>query len=477
MVKRSSYGFAALAAFVWVWLAPEIAFAAGEVVSVWLTNSSQSKKLQPQSTVNFSATVAGDDPIHVDETQVYQQIEGFGAAFTDSAAYLLNQVAKPSARQEVLERLFLREGAGIGVSFVRCPMGSSDLARSHYSYDDLPAGQTDVGLAKFSIAHDEVDIIPLLLEAQMLNPQLKIMASPWSPPGWMKDSGSLIGGSLLSGMYGPFASYFVKYVQAYAAKGIVIDYVSLQNEPLYLPGDYPGMRMDAAAQIAVLKGHLLPDFFSAGLDTRVLVYDHNWDRPDYPDDVLRDGSLLASSQVAGIAWHGYGGTPGVMTSLGNKYPTKGNYQTELSGGTWISDQVKSDFETITHAMRNWSKAFVKWSLALDQNRGPHSGGCGTCSPLVTVSRPAGTVAYAIDFYTLGHFSKFVLPGASRIFSSNGPGIVTSGFKNPDGSKALVAYNEAATPRTIEVRWGTQSFSYPLPGLTGATFTWTGGDVL
>lgn len=113
------------------------------------------------------------------------------------------------------------------------------------------------------------------------------------------------------------------------------------------------------------------------------------------------------------------------------------------------------------------------SSALDQDRGPHAGGCGTCSPLVTVSRPAGTISYAIDFYTLGHFSKFVLPGALRIFSSNGPGIITSAFKNPDASKALVAVNESAWSRTIEVKWGTQSLSFTLPGLTGATFTWTG----
>ncbi len=182
-----------------------------------------------------------------------------------------------------MANLFTRTGTGIGLSFIRNPMGASDLARFHYSYDDLPAGQTDPTLASFSIAHDLADIVPLVQQARALNPQLVVMATPWSPPGWMKTSGSLIGGSLLASAYAPFANYFVKYIQAYQAAGIPIDYVSLQNEPLYVPGDYPGMSMDAATQLAVLKLHLLPALTSAGLTTKALVYDHNWDRPDYPD--------------------------------------------------------------------------------------------------------------------------------------------------------------------------------------------------
>jgi len=345
---------------------------------------------------------------------------------------------------------------------VRNPMGASDLARFHYSYDDLPAGQTDPNLTNFSIAHDQVDIIPLVQQARQLNPQLKIMATPWSPPGWMKDSGSLIGGSLLPSMYSPFANYFVKYIQAYQAAGIPIDYISLQNEPLFVPGDYPGMSMDAPTQTVVLRDFVLPAFASNNINTGVLVYDHNWDRPDYPDTVLSDSTLASSTRIKGIAWHGYGGTPGAMTTLQNKFPSKGNYQTEHSGGTWVSDQVKADFEEITHVMRNFGKAYVKWGLALDQNRGPHAGGCGTCSPLVTVSS-SGAVSYNIDYYTLGHFSKFVLAGANRVYSGNASGIVSAAFTNPDGSKVVVAYNDTRTSRTFQVQWGTQSFTYSLAG--------------
>jgi glucosylceramidase len=207
----------------------------------------------------------------------------------------------------------------------------------------------------------------------------------------------------------------------------------------------------------------------------VLVYDHNWDRPDYPETVLSDPVLAASDRVAGTAWHGYGGTPGVMLELSERFPSKGNYQTEHSGGTWVSDQVREDFREIVHCMRSDARAFVKWSLALDQNRGPNAGGCATCSPLVTVDTRTGAVAPAIDFYTLGHFSKFVLPGARRVYSSNAQGLVSAAFANPDGSKALVVFNDTRKKRTFQVRWGSRAFSYTLPRLSGATFAWSGAQ--
>jgi glucosylceramidase len=446
--------------------------AEAQTVNVWLTTNNQTSKLQPQPTVTFGTAAGATNPIVVDESRAYQEIEGFGASFTDSAAYLLNQVATPAARDAAMNNLFTRAGGGIGVSFIRNPMGASDLARFHYSYDDLPAGQTDPTLAQFSIAHDQADIVPLVQQARALNPDLTIMATPWSPPGWMKTSGSLIGGSLLASMYAPFANYFVKYVQAYQSAGIPIDYVSLQNEPLYVPADYPGMSMDAATQLAVLKQYLLPALTSAGLTTKALLYDHNWDRPDYPSTVLADPALADSTQVAGIAWHGYGGTPGVMLDLHTTYPAKGQFQTEHSGGTWVSNQVRADFDEIIHVMRSWGRAYVKWSLALDQNRGPNAGGCATCTPLVTVNT-SGAVSYPIEFYTLGHFSKFVLPGARRIYSSNAMGVLSAAFVNPDSSTVLVAFNDTRIGKTFQVQWGARSFAYTLPGFAGASFAWSG----
>jgi glucosylceramidase len=211
----------------------------------------------------------------------------------------------------------------------------------------LPSSQTDSILAKFSITHDQADIIPIIQQAKTLNPDMKIMANPWSPPGWMKDRGNMIGGSLLPTMYGPFADYFVKYIQAYQAAGIPIDYISLQNEPLYVPPAYPGMSMDSTTQTTVLRDYVLPALKNNNLSTQVLVYDHNWDTASYPEAVLGDPTIQASDQVAGTAWHGYGGTPGAQQAVQNLYPTKGTWETEHSGGTWITDQFSSDFVEIS----------------------------------------------------------------------------------------------------------------------------------
>src|SRR5580693_9516179 len=454
----------------------------GPAVSIVVTTDDQTMQLTPQPSASFSTASGSSNVVYLDETQVYQPIEGFGAATTDSAMYLLNEVAQPAQLSQAMNNLFTRQGKGIGLSFLRNPMGASDLARSVYSFDDNN-GQADQTLAHFSIAHDLVDIIPLILQAKQLNPQIKIMANPWSPPGWMKDSGSMIGGSLLSSMYSPFANYFVDYLQAYAAAGITVDYISLQNEPLYVPTTYPGMCMPAvlsfpdcptsqANQATALFSYVAPALIAAGLNTKVLVYDHNWDRPDYPENVLSNQNL---SQIAGVAWHGYASTPGAMSPLQNMFSSVGAYETEHSGLTTNSDQTRLDFEEITQCMRNWARAYVKWSLALDENNGPHTGGCSTCTPIVTVNSTSGNITYGSEYYTMGNFSKYVLPSANRIYSSNASGMVTAAFVNPapDNSRVLVAFNDSSQAQTFQVQWGTQSFTYTLPSLAGATFTWAG----
>jgi glucosylceramidase len=452
---------------------------AGPTVSSVLSTMDQTSLMTAQPDITFTTTTAGSNKIVVDEAQQYQTMDGFGAAFTDSAAYLLEKVAPSATLTSTLNDLFTRDGNGIGLSFMRNPMGASDIARSVYSFDDLTGTQTDPTLANFSVSHDESYIIPLVQQAKTLNPQMKIMANPWSPPGWMKTTNSMIGGTLLPTMYTPFAQYFVKYIQAYAAAGIPIDYISLQNEPLYQPSNYPGMGMDAATQLAVLRDYVLPALQTANLSTQVLVYDHNWDTVSYPETVLNDPTILASSQVAGTAWHGYGGTPGGQQTVANLYPTKGAWQTEHSGGTWITNQFTNDFLEITQVLRNAGKAYVKWSLALDQNLGPNLsqisgyGGCSTCTPIVTVNNQTGAVTKDIEYYTLGHYSKYVLPGATRIYSSNANGIVSVAFTNPDDSKALIAYNNTGAVVTFQVQWGAQSFTYTLPRYAAATFTWSG----
>ncbi|GAE09335.1 putative glycosyl hydrolase [Paenibacillus sp. JCM 10914] len=240
--------------------------------------------------------------VTIDEQQTYQEMDGFGASFTDSAAYLINQVLEPEQRAELMNQLF-DANDGIGLSVLRQPMGASDYARDFYSYNDLPEGQTDEQLESFSIAHDEADIIPLLQEAVRLNSDVLLMGSPWSPPGWMKTSGSMIGGELKPEYYSVYANYFVRYIQGYAAHGLPMYAVTPQNEALYSPGHYPGMIMLPEVQGEFIRDHLKPQFVKHGINTKILCYDHNWDKPDYPLTVLDQ----ADDAVDGVAWHWYGG--------------------------------------------------------------------------------------------------------------------------------------------------------------------------
>ena len=461
----------------------------GPTVSVVQSTNDETELMTAQPSVTFllDSGDASTNTIVMDATQQYQTIDGFGAAFTDSAAYLLNEVAQTSQLGSAMSDLFTRNGNGIGLSFMRNPMGASDIARTVYSFDDQPVGTTDLTLADFSIQHDQTDIIPIILQAKSLNPQLKIMANPWSPPGWMKDPSSMSPVSMLGGTLLPtsanetaFANYFVKYIQAYQAAGINIDYISLQNEPLNITTSYPSMGMSDTTQLELLQGYVLPALASNNISTKVFVYDHNWDTPSYPEYVLGGLTSQQLTQIAGTAWHGYGGPPGTQQTLQNMFPSLGNWMTEHSGGTWISDQFTSDFLEIAQVLRNAGKAYVKWSLALDQNLGPNLtqnaglGGCNTCTPIVTVNSTTGNISYNVEYYTLGHFSKYVLPGAVRIYSSNTPAIASVAFLNPDGSTALIAFNNTSSSQTFQVQWGSEyAFSYTLPALAGATFTWTG----
>jgi len=449
--------------------------APGPAVTVARSSANGAERLTAQPNVQFFQGNGGANPVYVDETLTYQTIEGFGAAFTDTAGYNLNEVATQAAHSEAVNNLFTRTGTGIGLSFMRIPMGASDLALSVYSYDDQPAGQTDPTLAGFSIAHDQKDIVPLILEAKGLNPDLKLMANPWSPPGWMKSNDSMVnGGTLLPAAYTPFANYFVKFIQTYGNAGIPIDYITMQNEPTYTT-TYPSMDFDAPEATTVLSQYLLPALQANSIATRVLLLDNNFYMFAYPETQLANPTIAASAQVAGVAWHGYeNGDQGQMQLLQNKYPNLGQYQTEHSGGgLTYAQQFRADFRDITAVMRNSGRTFVKWSLAVNENYGPETNGCGNCDGMVVIDSKTGALSYPVDYFTLGQFSKFIYSGAQRIYSSNASGILTSAYLNPDGSKALVAFNDSTVAQTFQVNWGSQSFTYTLPSLSAATFTWTG----
>jgi glucosylceramidase len=387
------------------------------------------------------------------------------------------------------------------VSFLRQPIGSSDFTAEaeHYTYDDVPAGQTDFRLKHFSIAHDQAQILPLLRQAKRLNPALKVMGTPWSPPAWMKTGDSLVGGRLKDhpAVYDAYARYLVKFVKAYAAAGVPIDYLSVQNEPQNrVPLAYPGTDMPVRQQAKVIQA-LGPLLRAASPRTRILAFDHNWAM--HPDDIASTPAgqtpethypyqLLAgpaAKWIAGTAFHCYYGDPGAQSALHDAHPDKGIWFTECSGSHGATDTPPQIFRgTLTwHARnivigttRNWAKSVVNWNIALDSAGGPHNGGCGTCTALITV-QPDGSVSTDAEYYTIGHLAKFVKPGAVRIASTsfgttgwNGQ-IMDVAFRNPDGSTALVVHNENDDPRTFSVAVGNRSFDYTLPGGALATFTW------
>ncbi|MGA5702935.1 ricin-type beta-trefoil lectin domain protein [Peterkaempfera bronchialis] len=462
------------------------AHAANETVNVWLTTTDDAagrhvtRGLQQQSPVAFAAGTGGSGVnVTVDQNTRYQQFTGGGASFTDTAAWLLNSSGALSAatRTDVMKKLF-DPGTGIGLSFLRNPMGASDLARTGYTYDDVPAGQSDPNLNSFSIAHDLADVLPLTKQARQLNPGLTVMASPWTAPAWMKDSGSLNGGWLKAEHYGAYAQYFVKYLQAYQAQGVPVNYVTVQNEPTCCSG-YPSMSWNGSGLNYFTKTNLLPALHGAGLSTKVLALDWNWDLwSGYGAPVVDDAAIRNDSLFGGIAWHGYGGDVSQQTTVHNQYPSVDAFDTEHSGGTWIADQQREDMRNIIDYTRNWGKSVTKWSLAVDQNMGPHYGGCGTCTGLVTVHNGdsrSGQVDYTVEYYTMGHLTKFVQPGAYRIASTASGTVPNVAWLNPDGSKALVAWNDSGSTQTLRVNWGGQSFAYTLPARTSATFTWNGGQ--
>ncbi|GAB3985580.1 ricin-type beta-trefoil lectin domain protein [Actinoallomurus acanthiterrae] len=463
---------------------PAPARAAGESVNIWLTTTDDSggrhvtRGLQQQTPVTFGTGGSANQTITVDENTKYQRFTGGGASFTDTAAWLMNSSGALSSatRTQVMQKLF-DPSAGIGLSFLRNPMGASDLARYSYSYDDMSAGQTDPTLAHFSIAHDLADVLPLTKQARQLNPNLTVMGTPWSAPAWMKDNGDFNNpGWLQSQYYAAYAQYFVKYLQAYEAQGVHIDFVTAQNEPTCCNG-YPSMSWNGSGLNYFTKTNLLPALHAAGLSTKVLALDWNWDTySGYGAPVVDDSTIRNDSLFGGIAWHGYGGDVGEQTTVHDQYPGVDAYDTEHSGGTWVGDQQKEDMHNIVDYTRNWGKSVTKWSLAVDQNMGPHNGGCGTCTGLITVHNGdsrSGQVDYNIEYYDMGHLTKFVRPGAYRIASTANSSVPNVAWQNPDGSKALIAYNDSGASQSVKVNWGGQSFVYTLPAHTTATFTWGG----
>ena len=439
-------------------------------VDFWLTRGDSTVLLQKQNTALLFGTTANSNPfIDVDSTQTFQTIDGFGFTLTGGSAYVMNKM-DANSKASLLSELFGSGSSGIGISYLRLSIGSSDLNASVFSYDDMPSGQTDTGLTHFSLTVDTIDLIPMLQKIVAINPSIKIVAAPWSAPAWMKDNHSTAGGSLLPAYYHVYAQYFVKYIQQMKLKGITIDAITPQNEPLN-PDNNPSLVMQAADQAIFIKNFLGPAFQSSGISTKIIVYDHNCDRPDYPETILQDAA--ANVFVNGSAFHLYAGDISAMSQVHNLYPDKQLYFTEQytgSGSKFTDDLKWSVKNVIIGSMRNWSRNALEWNLANDPSFGPHTpGGCTTCKGALTIS--GSSITRNVGYYIVAHASKFVPAGSVRISSTVTNVITTAAFLTPDHKKVLIIENDDQVPDIINIRFNGKWVTTTVPSGSVCTYVW------
>ena len=449
---------------------PPITPPATSEVSYYITKGDQSALLAKQTVpLVFGTTANQYHNISIDTTQQFQQMVGFGYTFTGGSAELISGLPA-SSRTALLQELFGVQENSIGVSYLRLSMGASDLSSQVFTYDDIPAGQTDPQLQHFSLSMDTLHLIPLLKQVVAINPAIKIMGTPWTPPLWMKSNNSSIGGKLKPEFYATYANYFVKYIQAMKSHGITIDAITPQNEPLH-PGNNPSLDMTASEQKDFIKNHLGPAFAAAQITTKIIVYDHNADRPDYPLEILADAA--AKNYVDGSAFHLYGGDISALTQVHNAHPDKHIYFTEqytASNGNFAGDFAWHLKNLIIGAPRNWSRNVLEWNLANDATFGPHTpGGCTTCKGALTIN--AGNVTRNVAYYIIAHASKFVSPGSIRVQSNSTAPLHNVAYVRPDGKKVLIVLNDGSSLQQFNISFKGKWVTTSLEGGAAGTYVW------
>ena len=440
-------------------------------VNFWLTKADQSIKLQKQSGVlKFSTTSNLHSTIEVNDSLTFQTIDGFGFSLTGGSAQVINSLTSEK-KNALLQELFGFNDNSISISYLRISIGASDLDASTFSYNDLPNGQTDVNLDQFNLAPDKTDLIPLLKEILSINPNIKIMGSPWSPPAWMKDNNNTIGGSLQPQYYGVYAQYFVKYIQKMKEEGIIIDAITPQNEPLH-PGNNPSLLMTALQQTDFIKNHLGPAFQNSNIETKIIIYDHNCNKPEYPIAILNDS--VAKTYISGTAFHLYEGDISALSTVYNAHPDKDLYFTEqytASSGNFNEDLNWHIKNVVIGSMRNWSKTALEWNLANNASFAPHTdGGCTTCKGAVTINN-SESYTQNVGYYIIAHASKFVPTGSVRISSNIQGNLYNVAFKTPEGKKVLIVENDGDSVELFNIKYDEKWITTSLdPGSVG-TYIW------
>lgn len=441
-------------------------------VFVWLTTPDRSSLLSLQpAPLHFGKPQSGLPVIRVNSGQKFQKMEGFGFALTGGSAQLLMRM-EPARREHLLRELFATGKGDIGVSYIRISIGSSDMNDHAFTYDDLPSGQTDASLSHLSLGPDAATVVPVLKEVLAIEPSIRILGSPWSAPAWMKTNDNLKAGSLKPEYYNAYAQYFVKFIRAMQSQGIRIAAITPQNEPLN-PYNTPSMIMPAAQEAQFISQSLGPAFHKAHIKTKIFVYDHNCDRPDYPLTILADPA--ASKYVDGSAFHLYGGKITALTTVHDAYPNKNLYFTEQMVVDRPGDPALHIASPVARliigAPRNWSRNVLLWNLAADPSFGPHTnnGGCPVCEGAITLD--GNDVTRNVAYYTVAHASKFVRPGSFRI-ASTGDGVPPNvAFLTPDERKVLIVANPGSAAQKFQIHYRGKYAVGMLPAGAVATYVW------
>ena len=447
------------------------------MVQVWLSTADRRLKLAQQPDVAMIARGSQPADVVVDPQKRFQTMVGFGAAITDSSAWLIQHKLNFFQRRALLHELY-GPPPNLGFNMMRLTIGASDFSLKPYTLDDVPFGQVDPQLQHFNVTPILHDVIPTVREILSINPEMKIVASPWSAPAWMKTSQNLIGGELLPQYESAYADYLVKYLDTSLGYGIPIFAVTLQNEPGFVPITYPGMELPEATRARIIAQYLGPKLASRSQKTQILEWDHNWDQPEQPLSMLADPDV--ARYVDGVAWHCYEGSQYAQGRVHRAFPQKDAYITECSGGDWASsangELLWFTRELLVTGIRQWARGVIYWNLALDEHHGPHFGGCDACKGVVIINSRTGAISRNDEYYALAHFSRFVLPGAVRVESTKTDGgIANVAFQNAsDGSIVLVVVNSHTDARPISVAQGKMRFDYTLPAGSVATFVWNTG---
>ena len=436
-------------------------------VRAWITSGED--RFKPLALDSWrAASGESNSVVELNAAERFQTILGFGGAFTDASCSLFSQMDS-GQRQALMDEFFGPQG--LRMSMGRACIGSSDYSLNAYTYDDSPI--PDPNLTGFSVAHDRDYILPVLRDALHINPDMFLFATPWSPPGWMKSSGSILGGAMRKKYLAAYAQYFVKFIEAYKAEGVPISAVTSQNEvDTEQEGRMPAALWGQEYEMAFVKEFLGPALRNASLETKIWLLDHNYSLWGRVLDELSDPGIF--EQVDGVAWHGYVGTPDAMTRVHNAFPAKNAYWTE-GGPDVLAPDYASDWarwsSTYSAILKNWARCIVAWNFVLDEKGKPNIGPF-SCGGVVTLDSKTSQITRSGQYWAFAHFSKLVRRDAQVIATkSTLPGIEHVAFVNPDGDYVLVLTNQG-DEREVDCRFEGKALQVSLPRNSVVTLQWS-----